>query len=390
MNLQPVQTIGVPEWMALPETRKLMKVIGGYDGQSHFVGGCVRNQLLKKQVDDIDIATQFTPEEIIKKLEEADIKAVPTGIEHGTVTAVVEGRPYEITTLREDVATDGRHAEVKFTDDWGKDAARRDFTMNTLLADIEGNIYDPTGQGVEDLKARKVIFVGDPKARIAEDYLRILRFFRFHAFYGGGEMDASALKACQEAADQIDTLSRERVTSEFLKILSVRCAAEILKIMFDYNVLRELSDLDYQGSILQNLCDLQVEQDAENIVSRLFVLAGNKPKFYDDVLRLSHAQKNFLVKLGMAYDGALYVDEKALKKAIFYHGNELLLQGYLLLVANGQIQEDNTLLGVLKNWQAPKCPVTGEDLLSEGYQTGPELGQELARRQEEWLENSLT
>ena len=375
--------------MTRAESQKLMDVIGGAEKQSLFVGGCVRNQLLNKQVDDIDIATQFKPEAIIKKLEAAGVKGVPTGIDHGTVTAVVAGKPYEITTLREDVATDGRHAEVKFTDDWVKDAARRDFKMNTLLADIEGNIYDPIGQGLADLKAQRVVFVGDPTARIAEDYLRILRFFRFHAFYGQGEMDAAALKACADTAEHISTLSRERVTSELLKILSVGHAAGILKIMFDHNVLREISDSKYQDAVLQKLCDLQRDHDAQDVVARLFVIGGNKPKFYDDVLRLTHSQKNFLVKLDMAYDTALYADDKALKKAIFYHGNDLLLQGYLLLAANGQVKVDRTLIDILKNWQAPACPITGEDLLAEGYQTGPELGQELVRRQEEWLKENL-
>ena len=426
--IDPVQKIELPEWMRCDKTQKLMQVIGGDQTppQSLVVGGCVRNELLGVPVSDIDIATQLTPDQVMEKLKAAGIKAVPTGIDHGTVTAIVDRKPFEITSLRQDVSTDGRHADVEFTDDWTQDARRRDFTMNTLLADLSGNIYDPTRQGLTNLRARNVIFVGDAATRIAEDYLRILRFFRFHAVYGQGEMDAGALKACAAAADKISSLSRERITQEFLKILAVSGAPEILKIMFNHKVLTGLADKSYQVNMLQRLCDLQekyspslsyfgstegsktisrdpaiksqddrvgVSQDdargVNALMARLFVLAGYKPSLFDDYLRLSHAQTKFLIKLEMAVSAVFYGDEKALKKAIFYHGNDLMLQGYLLVLANGKTQENKEMIGVLQNWQAPECPITGETLLAEGYQTGPELGLELKRRQEEWLEGVI-
>ena len=389
MILKPVEKITPPEWMIDAKTQTLMSAIGGYEAQSKFVGGCVRNTLIGADVSDIDIATQFTPDEIIQKLKVVNIKVIPTGIDHGTVTAVVDGQPFEVTTLRQDVSTDGRHSEVSFTDDWVQDAKRRDFTMNTLLADMGGNIFDPLGSGLSDLNARKVVFVGDPKKRIAEDYLRILRFFRFHAFYGAGEMDGDALEACKASADEISSLSRERITQEFLKILSVDNTINVLQIMFDNNVLSCIFDSEYKANMLSDLCNLQVENDAVTLMSRLFVLAGNRPRFYDETLRLSHAQKNFLVKLEMAFNPVLYGDEKTLKKAIYHHGNALMLQGYLLVLANGKAQIDKELLDILQNWQAPKCPITGNMLIVEGYVTGPDLGQELARRQEEWLDDVL-
>lgn len=368
-----------------------MVIIGGDQSppQSLFVGGCVRNSLMEESVTDVDIATQFTPQQITEKLEAAAIKVVPTGIAHGTVTAIVEGKPFEITTLRKDVATDGRRAEVAFTDDWTEDAKRRDFTMNALYADLSGNVYDPTGQGVEDLNARKVVFVGDPVARIQEDYLRVLRFFRFQAQYGRGEPDQEALKACRAAADKISDLSRERINQEFLKILATEKPAGILQTMFDHDVLKDLSDKNYRPVILEKLCALQDKFDAVEIMTRLFVIAGNKARFFDDYLRLSHAQKNFLVKLEAMINPTLYENQKALKKAIFYHGNELLLQGYLLMVAKGDVAEELEMIDTLQNWQAPECPITGETLIQEGYQTGPELGQELDRRREEWLEENV-
>lgn len=389
MNLQPVQKIDPPSWMQNPETQKVMRALDGEGRHALFVGGCVRNQLLNKPVEDIDIATVFNPDQVVVLLRDADIKAIPTGIKHGTITAVVEGKPFEITTLRHDVETDGRHAEVSFTDDWVEDAKRRDFTMNTLLADMEGNIYDPLGQGLADLKARKVIFVGEPAERIAEDYLRILRFFRFHAYYGEGEMDKAALLACQGAADRITSLSRERITSEFLKILGSGDAANVLKIMFSHKVLGDIFESKYDAKSLQVLNDYQVEHDAINIISRLYVVNGYQPKFHENVLRLTHKQKNFLVKLVMATRPDIFMEAKSLKKAIFHHGNELMVQGYLVWLSQDGARVDSALLDILQNWQAPECPITGEQLITEGYVTGPDLGQELERRKEEWLESVI-
>ena len=179
-------------WLESQATQAVMRALeaAGGAGCARFVGGCVRNSLLGQPVDDIDIATRLRPEQTMAALKAAGLKAVPTGVEHGTVTGVSERRPYEITTLRRDVETDGRRAVVAFTEDWAEDAARRDFTLNALYADGEGRVFDPMGQGLSDLEARRIVFVGDAETRIREDYLRILRFFRFHAWYGRGEPDA--------------------------------------------------------------------------------------------------------------------------------------------------------------------------------------------------------
>ena len=390
--LKPVFKIDLPDWMCGEEVHKLLLLIGGDQGdpQSLFVGGCVRNAVLEVSGTDIDIATKYKPEELIKILEEGGIKTIPTGIDHGTVTAVIDGRPFEITTLRKDVETDGRHATVSFTDNWAEDARRRDFTMNTLLADMSGNVFDPLGAGVEDLKSGHVVFVGESEKRIEEDYLRILRFFRFYAYYGKGEPDKKAVAACKKLSDNISSLSRERVTSEFFKILLSDKAAMVLSLMQKNNILGEVISSTYKEDDLQKLIDQQKNQNLTEPVSRLFILSGYKARFYDDILRLSHAQKNLLIKLEMVMNENFFQNEKTLKKAIFYHGNELLVQGYLLKLAKEGISEDKDLLDIVKNWQAPECPITGETLLAEGYQTGPELGQELARRQEEWIDNGFS
>jgi poly(A) polymerase len=181
-----IETIGAAPWMALPETKAVIAALEarGGPGCARFVGGCVRNTLMGKPIDDIDIATTLTPDEVIEALGAAGLRSIPTGVDHGTVTALSGGRPYEITTLRRDVSTDGRRAVVAFTQDWGEDAQRRDFRFNALYADPRGRLYDPTGEGVNDAREGRVVFVGDPRTRIREDYLRILRFFRFHAWYG--------------------------------------------------------------------------------------------------------------------------------------------------------------------------------------------------------------
>jgi len=390
--MNPVLKIDLPEWVQDYPVQKLMSIIGGdlTPAVSMFVGGCVRNTLLHESVGDIDIATSLQPEEVFGKLQAANIKCIPTGIEHGTLTAVVDGKSFEITTLRHDDETDGRHAKVSFTQSWEEDARRRDFTMNTLLADMSGNIYDPTGAGMDDLNARKVVFVGEPAKRIEEDYLRILRFFRFYAQYGEGEPDKEALRACESAADKITTLSRERITQEFLKILETDKVADVLTAMFDIGVLSDITDSSFNASDLKAFADLQNKHSAVEVISRLFVVSGYRPRFYDDYFRLPHVQQKALIKYDMVMNGDFYKSAKTLKKAIFHHGNDLMLQGYLLMTAKGAIQEDKTLMDILRDWRAPECPITGETLIAEGYKTGPELGVELARRQEEWLDQEIS
>ncbi len=392
MNLmKAVQKITIPDRVKTDALIRLMALIGGdVDApKSLLVGGCVRNALMGVSSTDIDIATQYSPQEITEILTKENIKVIPTGIDHGTVTAVVKGTSFEITTLRTDEDTDGRHATVRFTDDWLADARRRDFTINTLLSDMDGNVFDPTGKALEDLKSCRVVFVGEAGQRIEEDYLRILRFFRFHAQYGEGAADVDALNACRKAADKISSLSRERITQEFLKILATDKAVEVLDLMFAHNILLDFKSEAYQADHLKHVIALQNKNQALDVVTRLFILNGNKPKFHDDILRLSHAQKNFLVKLEMVKHPHFYSDKKSLKKAIYHHGNNLMTQGLLLSSALGQTDESPKTIELVQNWQAPKCPITGQQLLAEGYQTGPELGQELARRQEEWLEDII-
>lgn len=372
-----------PSWMTAPQSAAVIAALGAENAL--FVGGCVRNTLAEKAVKDIDIATRLLPEDVIARLEKAGIKTIPTGLEHGTVTAIVEGRPFEITTLRRDVETDGRRATVSFTQSWEEDAARRDFTINTLLADSAGNIYDPLGCGLADLAAGRVVFVGDPATRIAEDYLRVLRFFRFYALYGTGAPDRAALDSCAAAADKIGSLSRERVTQEFLKILMTdRCAA-ILKLMFEWNILKKLTDSKYDSSVLERLARLQALHEMPDVITRLCVLTDDLARL-ERFLILSNAQKKeFLLLINMLNE-ITNASDKQIKILIYRHGAVMAGQALLLHAARLGRDVDMTLI---KNWTPPVFPITGDDIIAAGIPAGPAVGAALQKLEQWWLENDM-
>lgn len=382
----PAKKIAVQDWMEDPAARAVMAALGDASGEpaALFVGGCVRNTLLGLPPGDVDIATVHEPQETTRLLESAGIKAVPTGIDHGTVTAVSGGKPFEITTLRRDVETDGRHAVVAFTRDWREDAQRRDFTINTLLADVAGNIFDPAGRGVVDLESRRVVFVGDPAQRIAEDYLRILRFFRFHAFYGQGAPDSAALAACRAAADKITTLSRERITQEILKILSVDDPADILGLMFENNVMQDLSHADYQPEKMHMLCGLQRRLGQGSIMARLAILTAGHERHLETIrkyLLLSNRQDRDLV---LMLEAAL--SPTTLKERLYRYGREVGGQSLLLLAVlmDGVIGAED--MAVIREWDIPALPLTGEDVKRMGLAQGPEIGAILKAVEAWWVE----
>ena len=246
-------TLDAAKWRKKRGTKRLLAALGAEEGLTRYVGGAVRDDLLGLPVNDIDLATRIPPDEVIRRLEAAKIKAVPTGIDHGTVTAVSDGHPFEITTLRRDVSTDGRRATVAFTDDWKEDAARRDFTINALSADpLTGELFDYFG-GLDDLEQRHIRFIGDPLQRIAEDHLRILRFFRFHARFDAGQPDEAALEACTARANDLMALSRERIADELLEAPGTAQSARTMRIMLEREILKpvlpeivtkRLTDLD--------------------------------------------------------------------------------------------------------------------------------------------------
>ncbi|NCC21728.1 MAG: CCA tRNA nucleotidyltransferase [Alphaproteobacteria bacterium] len=400
MSMKQARRIKPPKWMTLRETRAVMKALnnGAGEPQALFVGGCVRGALLGLDQDetdiDIDIATRFAPEEAVIRLGAQGIKTIPIGLDHGTVTAVVGARTFEITTLRKDVETDGRHAVVAYTDDWREDALRRDFTMNTLLADADGRVYDVLGQGLADLEARRVVFVGDPAQRIEEDVLRILRFFRFHAYYGQGAPDPAALAACRDAAPKIVTLSRERITQEFLKIVNADDPAGILALMDEAGVLSPILPGDFSHAVLRKLCGLQNRTKLHSVTARLFALVGMDPGQLDALetsLVLSNAAKREISAMGDALNGYRGGAIRSDKELIYFHTRIVAAQAILLRHVLGEDSGNlEAQVALLKSWMPPQLPVTGEDVLAAGVSSGPEVGRILKAVETWWIKRDFT
>jgi poly(A) polymerase len=365
------------EWSTRPEMRRLLDVLGARAGETRFVGGCVRDTLLKLPVSDVDLATKIEPRDVLDRLKGAAIKAVPTGLAHGTVTAVIEGRPVEVTTLRRDVATDGRRATIAYTDDWREDAARRDFTINALTADpASGTVYDYFG-GLADLRARRVRFIGDPYVRIAEDHLRILRFFRFHARFGAGRPDEAALEACTARANDLMALSRERIADELLKLLALPNPAPTVTLMIDRGILRPVIPEIEDAGPLARLVEAEAEAHvAPQPLRRLAALLPRDPDAAAAVAIRLRLSKKAVKRLSLAA-GAATGDPRRLAYGI---GVDSAVDRLLLA---GETGHD---LGALGRWQPPRLPITGGELIRMGLAPGPEVARTLQAIEREWVE----
>ena len=357
-----------------------LEAAGGPDC-ARFVGGSVRNALVGRPVDDFDVATRLLPTDAMAALKAAGIKVVPTGLAHGTVTAVSEKLPYEVTTLRKDVETDGRHAVVAFTDDWAQDAARRDFRLNALYADRTGVIFDPTGQGVADALAGRVVFVGDPKTRIEEDYLRILRFFRFFAWYGRAEPDPNGLAACAAHAEGLTRLSAERVSKELLKLLAAPDPRPAVHAMVSAGVLSRL---------FPAVSDLQpfdaIAESSDDPVLRLSALLPDDPVAVATIARELRLPKAIELRLAEAAVGPLdpTTDAKTLRALIYRQGAQAVRDR---IRRGGAATGGDTgpALNLIEAWPAPRLPVGGRDLATLGIAPGPAPGRILKAFEAEWI-----
>lgn len=395
--MQATQKITPKDWMTAQETLALFNYMQGIlpetEPQLLLVGGCVRNTLLDKPVEDIDFATPRTPEEVTKILEQNGVKIIPTGLQHGTVTAILNSQRFEITTLRHDTETDGRHAIVEFTDDWLEDAKRRDFTINTLLMDAKGNVFDPLGQGIEDIKNRKIRFVGTPAKRIEEDHLRILRFFRFTALYGDG-FDQDGLKACRAAAHTIENLSKERVTQEFFKIIASDKPYEVLAKMFENGVLKDFEFSDYDAEFFEHFCTFQSRYNLNALSARLFVMASLRFENIKVMEKYILFPKVFLKDM-KHLNGTLNLPDlscdHAVKVAIYKFGRSITAQALMIELVQDRVMNGYapTALDIIQNWDTPDFPITGDDLMKRGMTAGPELGKELNRLEQEWIDNGF-
>ncbi len=375
-----------PDWLTRADTAAVMAALiatGGADA-ARFVGGCIRNTLTGHPVDDIDIATRLTPDEVIAALKAAGLKSVATGVEHGTVTAIAKGRPFEITTLRRDVETDGRRAVVAFTQDWNEDAQRRDFRLNALYADLSGTLFDPTGEGIADARAGRIVFVGDAAMRVREDYLRILRFFRFFAWYGDGAPDAAAVEACTALKSGLEGLAAERVSKELFKLLAAPDPKASVALMRQTGVL---------AAILPGADDLSVFEAMIAIspdpLLRLAALAPRDAAATASALRLSNAQRDRLI--AATADEIAPMDARAARRALYAIGAQAFADQVRLAWASGRGGQTDwaPLLSLADGWSRPVLPVTGADATAAGIAPGPAMGAALRGVEAWWVDEDF-
>lgn len=400
-------SIGMQPWMAWSATRAVMAALQakGGPGCARFVGGCVRNAVIAAadpKIDqgepDIDIATTLTPDEVTAALAEAGLRSVPTGVEHGTVTAIAQGKSFEVTTLRRDVSTDGRRAVVAFTDEWAEDAKRRDFRLNALYADLQGGLFDPLGEGVEDAKAGRIVFVGDPSLRIREDYLRILRFFRFVAWYGRGEPDGPALAACESLKGMLSGRPAERISKELLKLLAARDPRQAVRLMAQTGVIEVILPGARASARFDALVGLErdclIENDPE---LRLAALLASDPRGVASTaerLRLSNAQRERLAAAaGSQPRIASWMSAREVRRAVYHLGLRAFYDRVKLAWAASEraatAPQWRALLAQAESWTAPAFPVTGQDAMAAGVPKGPRIGQVLREVEDWWIDHDF-
>ncbi|UNK39037.1 CCA tRNA nucleotidyltransferase [Shinella sp. H4-D48] len=389
-------------WFSDPALGQVLSLLNNEGGEARVAGGAVRNSLMGLAVADIDIATTLPPQGVVERAKAADIKAVPTGIEHGTVTLVIGGKPFEVTTLRRDVATDGRRAEVAFGTDWQTDAERRDLTINALYATQDGTVIDLVN-GLPDIESRTVRFIGDAATRIDEDHLRILRFFRFFALYGRGRPDAEGLKACARAKDKLGRLSAERVWSETKKLLAAPDPGRALLWMRQAGVLTEILPetekwgIDAVPGLIEAEKAFGWQPDALLRLAAIVPPDRERLKALAERLRLSKAEAAVLDGWAAAPEIAPKLAETAFDRLLYRNGPKGLSMRLRLALASARARGlgdadvlafaglCQRLLARAEKWQKPTFPLTGADVLAAGVSAGPAVGTILERIEEEWV-----
>jgi poly(A) polymerase len=393
------------DWFKAPGLSRVLDLLN-QDGEARVVGGAVRNSLMGLPVSDMDIATTLLPEAVQARAEAAGIKCVPTGIKHGTVTLVVDGHPYEVTTLRRDVETDGRHAQVAFTDDWRADAERRDLTINALYADKTGFVHDYVG-GVEDIGKQNIRFIGVAADRIAEDYLRILRFFRFFAHYGRGRPDAEGIKASAAAKAKIKSLSAERIWAEMKKLLSAKDPFRALLWMRTAGVLSivlpetEKWGIDFTPGLVEAEERFGWRPDPMLRLSAIIPEDVERIEAMATRLRLSTAERAALVAYAECPAIGDQMSGAQIDLLLYRHGNAGAIGRLKMALAKasaGGESDAETLAKVGRltalldrsvNWQKPVMPVKGADLIAAGFSAGPQIGETLAALEQRWLDSQF-
>ena len=379
-------------WLDEQPLNELLAALDRDGEEARVVGGAIRNTLIGEAAGDIDIATTALPDEVINRVQAAGFKAVPTGIEHGTITAIAQGRPFEITTLREDVETFGRRARVVFGRDWRRDAERRDFTMNALFVSRDGTIYDYV-EGLTDIAMRRVRFIGDPAARIAEDYLRILRFFRFHASFGEGAPDPQGVAACIAGRAGLEQLSRERIRMELLKLVAGRRAPAALAVMTDSGLLDlVLAGVPFIASFAKMAeldARLGLSPDPVRRIGALAVCVIEDAERLRERLRMSNAEYERLCSMAQGWrDIGPDWDEQRARVLLYRLGPDRFVDRVLLAWARSSQGPGDPSWAVLASlparWNAPRFPLKAADFIKRGLPCGPPLGAALAAAEEAW------
>lgn len=389
-------------WFRDPALQRVLSLLNDENGEARIVGGAVRNSLMGLAVSDMDIATTLLPDVVIERAEKAGVKCVPTGLKHGTVTLVIDSRPFEVTTLRRDVETDGRHATVEFTRDWKADAERRDLTINALYADKDGMVHDYVG-GLQDIETATVRFIGSATDRIAEDYLRVLRFFRFFAIYGRGRPDAEGLRASAAARKKLSSLSAERVWSEMKKLLGAADPFRALLWMRTAGVLTEiLPETEKWG--IDGIPGLMLAESKFGWVANpMLRLEAIVPPVADRLnamaerLKMSGAERKFLQQFADFPDVAETISEAQFRILLYENGPEGAIARLKLKIASavakgdddfealGRIAAFGKLLKIAETWRKPVFPLKGSDLIERGISPGPEMGEVLNGLERAWI-----
>ena len=370
----------------------------GKESKVKFVGGCVRKALCGENIEDIDLATSLEPNEVKKKLNKKDIKIIETGLSHGTVIAILNDKKFDITTLRKDVSTDGRHASVEFTTSWEEDASRRDFTINAIYADIEGRIFDPYN-GISDLKNGKIKFIGSPKERIQEDYLRILRYFRFFIQYSKSDHETEIIQSIKRYINGLNKISNERIFDELKKILKIKNVNNIfLKDSSKEIILNIFPQFRYHKrlKIINNLNQkLRNKYDIYLILGLLVIDATNNYEYFCHKYKTSKNIKDRFNNISINFNNLnseKFYSEENIKKMIYLTNKDEvtdLLLFSICLSNKIDILNIEKLIDYIKNCQIPKFPISGEHLKKYGYQTGEILGKKLKSLEEKWIENNF-
>ncbi len=399
-------SISGSDWLEDDKPQSVLAILSCDGEEARVAGGAVRNTLLGQPVSDIDIATTCLPDETVRRAEQAGYQTVPTGIEHGTVTVIVDGQPFEVTTLREDVETDGRRATVMYGRSWEADAKRRDFTINGLYADADGAVIDLV-DGVADIKQQNLRFIGDAETRIREDYLRILRFFRFFAWYGRGRPDAEGLKACARLKSGLDGLSAERVWAELKKLLSASDPSRSLLWMRQAGVLSavlpesEKWGIDAIHGLVATEQALGWDVEALLRLEAIVPPDANRSQALAERLRLANREAGRLTKWATTEAPASDLSEAAFRKQLYRGDVQALRDNVKLALASARTrgQQSNEalieaggygkLLSIAEIWQRPEFPISGKDLLELGFEPGVELGSLLAKLEGEWVESGF-